>query len=156
MTTKSRTEGQIIRLTHRGRQVIVEPDDEDRFVMTAQNAVKACQDSKQRQEAIRTFKEGFLVPLLDWCRKFLDKVQACYVAAPTTFLQVFVIGKSQKYDFDLSEELSALELKLADTWRVSVLQLPATAPDDLQSFFNTEGAIEVYAELDAAQGQGQP
>jgi hypothetical protein len=157
VVTTERTRGQIIRLSHADGQVIVEPEDEDRFVLTAQTAVKACQDSIRREEAIRTFKGKFLHPLIEWCARHSDRVRACYIPVPVGHIQVFVIGTSPKYDFDLGRELGRLELDLFDTgWRVNVLQLPTAAAEDLQTYFNTEGAIEVYAQLAATPGQGNP
>jgi hypothetical protein len=157
VTTTDRTKGQIIRISHTDGKVVVEPEDEDRFVMTAQSAVQACQESHHREEAIRTFKEEFLNPLYEWCLGHSGKVKACYIAVPVSYIQVFVVGTSQRYDFGLSRELSALELKLADAgWRVSVLQLPAASAEDLQTYFSPEGAIEVYAQLAATPDQGQP
>lgn len=157
VTKESRASDRIIRLSHADGNVIVEPEDEDRFVMTAQSAVKACPDSQRWEEAIRTFKREFLQPLIDWCARHGDRVQSCYIPVPVGHIQVFLVGTSPKYDFDLGRELAALELQLADRgWRVNVLQLPASAAEELQTYFNTEGAIEVYAQLAAASGQGEP
>ena len=155
MTLAEHTKGSIIRLSHAHGNVIVEPEDEDRFVMTAQSAVQACQDRQRREEAIRTFKGEFLHPLFTWCREHADQVYACYVPVPSGCLQVFMVGTAPKYDFALGRALAALELKLSDAgWRVNVLQLPASAAEDLQTYFTTEGAIEVYAQLASAPGQG--
>lgn len=156
MTTAERIRGQTIRLSHHlGKQVVVEPQDEDRFVMTAQSAVKACQDHRRQEEAIRFFKEQFLVPLIQWCLGHQDKVRACYMPFPQGGIQVFILTKSRRYDFAFGKEIADLELSLADVgWRVSVLQIPASDTEDLQTFFKVEGAIEVYAELTPASGEG--
>jgi len=143
---------QYIRLNHSHGQVLVEPEDEDRFVMAAQSAVKACQEGHQREKAIHVFKHQFLTPLILWCQEHHEQVRACYLpAAPGGVIQVFVVGTSEKYDFALGRQLAELELRLAGSgWKVSVIQLPMS--DDLQTYFNAEGAIEVYAQLQAAQG----
>lgn len=153
MAISNRAKGQIIRLGHADGHVIVEPADEDRFVLTAQSAVKACQDRQQHEEAIRVFKAEFLQPLIEWCVGHSDRVQGCYLPTPVGHIQVFMVGSSPAYDFDLGRELAALELQLADAgWHVNVLQLPAGAAEDIQTYFHTEGAIEVYAQLAAASG----
>ena len=108
------------------------------------------------EEAIRTFKQDFLQPLMDWCGSHSSRVQACYIPTPVGHIQVFVVGATGRYDFDLGEELADLELRLADAhWRVNVLQIPASSTEDLQTYFNTEGAIEVYAQFQAAPGEGR-
>ena len=157
MTTADKSRAQIIRLsyTDSGR-VLVTPDDEDRFVLTAQNAVKACQDQRRSEEAIKRFKSDLIVPLVDWCKRHVDRVHACYIPVPAGFVQVFIVGASSKYDFALGEQVAALELSLFDAgWRVNVLQIPRAEDEDLQTYFNVEGAIQVYAQLEAAPGQGQ-
>jgi hypothetical protein len=156
VTGSVRKTGQFIRLSHDGGNVVVEPQDEDRFVITAQSAVKACQDSQYIKQAIQRFKREFLQPVYEWCRAHAGAVGACYVPVPMAYTQVFVVGTSPKYDFRLGDELAALELKLADAgWRVQVLQIPASDEEDLRTYFNTEGAIEVYAQLATTSGQGQ-
>jgi hypothetical protein len=148
---------QLIRLSHAGGKVLVEPEDEDRFVLTAQAAVKACQDQQRQMEAIRTFKVHFLEPLLRWCVARADRVRACYLPAPRGPLQVFVVTSSPKFDFGLAAEVAALELELADLgWRVSVVQIPDTPEDALRTFFDPEGAIEIHAQQPPTQGEGRP
>ncbi len=149
MIATDRIRNSVIRLTQADGNVIVEPEDEDRFVLSAQQAVKACQDSHRRDEAVYAFKREFLEPLIDWCRQHKDKVQACYIPIPKGFIQVFMIGASPKYDFALGKELSELELRLADAgWSVSVLQIPASPEEILLAYFKMEGTIEVYATAD--------
>lgn len=86
----------------------------------------------------------------------LYAVNSCYIPVPVGHVQVFVVGASPKYDFDLGRELAALERQLAaDEWRVNVLQLPASAAEDFQTFFNIDGALEVYTQFKAASRQGE-
>jgi hypothetical protein len=156
MAKADQSKSQIIRLSHADGHVSVEPEDEDRFVITAQSAVKTCQASHPREEAIKTFKQEFVNPLFDWCKTHIGRIQACYIPVPGTQIQVFVVGISPKYDFDLGKELAALELQLFDAgWQtVSILQIPKSSVEELQTFFNTRGAIEVYAQFEATPGQG--
>jgi hypothetical protein len=156
MIATERVRSPIIRLTQAAGNVVVEPEDEDRFVVSAQQAMKACQDSHRQELAVYAFKKEFLEPLIDWCRRHKNQVQACYIPIPKGFIQVFVIGSSPKYDFDLGKELSELELRFADAgWSVSFLQIPASPEEILLGYFKMEGAIEVYAQLAAAPGQGE-
>jgi hypothetical protein len=152
MTTTERPKGQVIRLSHKdGGQVCVEPADEDRFVMAAQNAVEACKDHAGRAKAIQIFKQEFVQPLIEWTLEHRAQIKACYIPMPMGSIQVFVVGTSPKYDFSFGDELAKLELQFADAgWHLSILQLPAAAEEDLQTFFDTEGALEIYAELEAA------
>lgn len=150
MTTTHRKPNPVIRVTQSGGQVMVEPNDEDRFVMTAQSAVRACPDRQRQEESIRLFKQEFLTPLMEWCSNNASRVRACYIPVPRGHIQVFMLGTLPRYDFGLSKDLAALELQLADKgWNINILQLPAAEPEELQAFFNPEGALEVYAKLEA-------
>ena len=51
------------------------------------------------------------------------------------------------FDFDLAEEIAAVERELAKAgWRVGVSQLPAAEDRSLETYFNPDGALEIYAQ----------
>lgn len=146
-----------IRLNFDGGDVIVTPGDEDRFVITAQNAVEACKESHLKNQALQIFKMELLAPLNEWCTKHEQEIDSCYIPMSYRQVQVFVITKSQKYDFVLGEALSALELFFVDKgWRISILQLPKSEEEELHTFFNIKESILVYAKLQAAPGKSNP
>lgn len=152
MPTTGNSQGEIILLNYSDSgMIVVTPEDEDRFVLTAQNAVKACHDRYREEEAIKSFKNKFLVPLSEWCRANAERIRACYVPVPVGHIQVFVIGKGKEFDFELGKDISQLELRLFDAgWRVNVLQIPHSDQEELQTYFNIAGAIQVHAQLAAA------
>ncbi len=156
MAITERIKSQAIQLSYSDSgNVTVTPENEDRFVLTAQNAVRACQEHHLNNEAIKRFKTGFLRPLHEWCLKHASSITACFIAAPTDHLQVFVIGATPKYDFALGKEVSALERQLYDAgWKLSVLQIPDSDEEELQTYFDIEGALQVYAQLQPTPGQG--
>jgi hypothetical protein len=147
----------VILLNYSAGHVTVEPQDEDRFVISAQKAVEACQQRHRHEQTIQTFKKKFLQPLRDWCESHASKVRACYVPPPDAgYLEVYVLGETEKFDFDLGRELAKLELQLADTgWRVNVTQIPDCPGESLRTHFNPDGAIEVYAKPKSASEQGE-
>jgi hypothetical protein len=150
MTTANHS---VIVLNRTSGQVTVEPEDEDRFVISAQEAVKACRNELNADQAIRTFKQEFLAPLRAWCETHSSRVEACFVPPPTGHLAVYVIGVSDRYDFALGDEIAALELALADRgWRVGVMHLPNGPDEYLLSHFNPEGAIKVYGHAESTPG----
>ena len=144
----------VIVLNRTSGQVTVEPEDEDRFVISAQEAVKACQDHQKADHAIRAFKQEFLGPLWEWCFLHAAQVKACFVPRTVGHLEVYVIGTSEQYDFAFGDDVARLELSLADRgWNVSAMQLPDGPDEDLLSYFNPEGAIQVYGNPESAPGQ---
>ena len=62
---------------------------------------------------------------------------------------------SPRFDFNPAQEMAALELRLAKAgWRVGVLQLPHADEESLSTFFNPEGALEVYAKRGPTPQEG--
>jgi hypothetical protein len=144
-----------VRLSYRDGQIMVTPEDQDIFFISAENAANACRNAVKDEERIAGFKAKFLLPLHAWCVAHADRVAACYIPQPTRYIQAFIITTSHRFDFSLAEEIAALERELAaDGWRVGVVQLPAAHDRSLATFFNPEGALEVYAQRGPASEEG--
>lgn len=153
MTKTATPPHKAIQLRYSDGVVMVTPEDEDRFFITAQRAVEACQEAHQFDAAVRSFKEQFVKPLHDWCGERQASIRSCYVPLPAFgHLKVFVVGSSPRFDFALAADVSELELALNDAgWSVNVLQISATSEDDLRTYFNPNDSIQVYdAQLEAA------
>jgi hypothetical protein len=74
---------------------------------------------------------------------------------PTGAIRIFVVTSVEKFDFALAEEIAKLERTLQQAgWRVSISQLPAAEVDSLGTFFSQDGALEVYAQSERTQDQG--
>jgi len=139
--------GKPVRLSYRDGQVMVTPEDQDIFFISAEKATEACREAVKADERIAGFKSKFLLPLHDWCVKRADRVSACYIPLPSGHIQAFIVTTSSRFNFGLAEEIAALERDLASAgWRVGVLQLPQGEDRSLATFFNPEGALEVYAQ----------
>ena len=135
------------RLTFADGEVVVTPKDRDTFLISAERATEACRDAVQLGERLERFQSRLLIPLYEWCAKRSDKIAACYVPLPQRHLQVYVVTKSPRFDFDLMGEIATLELALHDDgWRIDIWQLPATEEDSTTAFFDKEGALEIYAQ----------
>jgi hypothetical protein len=136
-------------------EVEVTPKDRPRFVLSAEKATEACLHAHQEQERFSRFEQHFLIPLHDWCMKHVGHVRACYLPLPGQQIRVFVVTTSPAFDFGLADDLADLELTLARAgWRVGIYQLPAAGEETLATFFDPDGALEIYADGEPAQGQG--
>jgi hypothetical protein len=134
---------------------MVTPEDQDIFFISAERATEACRDAVRHDERVARFGRGFLLPLHEWCVAHAASVSACYIPLPAGHVQVFVVTTSPRFDFGLAEEVAALEMQLAKAgWRVGVSQLPAADKESLSTFFNSEGALEVYAQRGPTPQEG--
>jgi hypothetical protein len=144
-----------IRLSYRDGQVMVTPEDQDIFFISAEKAAEACRQAVQRDDRVKSFKERFLVPLHRWCERHMDRVAACYLPVPSGYLQAFIVTNSKRFDFELGDQIAALERELSkDGWQVGLSQLPAADDRSLTTFFNPEGALEIYAQRESTPEQG--
>jgi hypothetical protein len=126
-------------------------EDKRLLDVSAEKAAEACPDAVRTEPAISAFEARFLRPLHDWCARHADRVAACFVPLPSGHIRAFIVTTSPRFDFALAEELAALERQLAGAgWRVGLSQLPAAEERSLATFFNPEGALEVYAQREPA------
>lgn len=143
-----------IRLNFRSvEQVLVEPGDEDRFLITAREAARACKVAQDEKEWKETFDQ-FLIYLQRWCKSHKDKVAACYVGIGDGTLSIVVCTKAAEYDFDFEDVITDLDLDLVKKfpWCVAeVMQVPSSLKDGQPSL---EQAIMVYGDGSRTQATG--
>jgi hypothetical protein len=155
MTPTTRKKGPV-QLRFDDGQVFVTPKSYDHFMVTARKAVEALQRVGEVEEWVGRFFDEYIPTLHQWSQERTDEVAACYVTLPPgKSIKVFVVSKGN-YDPKLGEEISQLELRLADIdWSSDVAQLPSGDMDELQTFFNPDDAIEVYAQTEPAPREGE-
>lgn len=145
MTTATRR--MPVRLKFNDGQVIVTPQDMDAFFISAERATEACKEAVRRDERFHQFQDDFLIPVHEWCLRHEPEVRSCYMPIPTGSIRLFVVTHSTKFNFPLAEQTASLERQLQRAgWSVSISQLPAAEDDSLGTFFDQEGALEVYAQ----------
>ena len=145
-----------VHLHFAGGKVLITPEDAKRFRIAAGRAVKAIQREKDADEYRRRFQDDYLPRLHAWCEMNREAVRACYLGLPTPHgLTVFVVGSSPRYDFVLGGKISEFALDLEDEgWSSTIIQITHGEPEDLLAFFDPESALEVYAQPEAASGEG--
>ncbi|HLN31557.1 MAG TPA: hypothetical protein VK395_27700 [Gemmataceae bacterium] len=143
---------QPIHLTFRSvESVLVEPDDEDRFMTTSQEAAFACKQASDKKEWQEDFKR-FLHAVSQWCESHKDDVHNGCVGVGDGLLNIFIRTKHKAYNFDLEDELTQLDIDLVKKfpWLVAeVMQLPSNINED-QLF--SENAIIVFGDGRSTQG----
>jgi len=134
------------RIRFKDGQVVVCPEDQDVFLLIAENAIDACREAVRRDERMHHFKESLLRPLVNWAEQHPRRVESMYLAeANTEHLTAYVLTHTERYDFDLAEELAALDLSPGRAGRpISVHQVPRSDDTDLSHFFDPERALQIY------------
>lgn len=147
MTSIPATSKGPIQLHYSGGQVIVTPEDEDRFVLASRQAVSACQSAFVFERAINQFKSEFLDRLHKWCLEHKSSVRACYVPFPSSgcAIKVFMVARSGEFDFELSDLIAGLEIDCESAgWSCDILQIATGSPDELQVFFDPDQSLQVF------------
>ncbi len=147
MTTKKKTAiPSPVRLTFRSvEEVLVESDDEDRFLMTMKEAAHACMQAETEKKWQDDFKR-FLHYVSQWCEARAESVRAGYVGVGDGSLNVFICTHDNAYNFELDDAISELDIALVSEfpWLVAeVLQIPGQIKED-QIF--SENAVSVYGD----------
>jgi hypothetical protein len=135
-----------IQLHYAGGQVVVTPEDQDRFVLASQHAVSACQNAVVLGRLINQFRTEFLGKLHEWCKDHSGSVRACYVPFPSCgcTIKVFIVARSETFDFELSDLIADLEMEYDSAgWPCDILQIATGLPEELQVFFDPEQSIQV-------------
>jgi len=130
-------------------KVVVTAQDQDRFVMTIEQAAAACAEG---DKAIRFGKqlENVLLPKLGaWLAGHQAAVRKAFLTQREGRLLFLVIQSTAPYDRQLADDLTALDLDVArdaslDLIPLSVMALPAV-DDNAAASFMESGPAMVFA-----------
>jgi len=121
-----------------GRKVLVVSRSEDRFFMTAQEAVEACRAANDSARFSQQFND-LLDQLSKWIEANQAKIHRAQVAVRENDLLFLVTQASPAYDDDLMDSLSALDIDVANSDRFSLIRLNVLAiprtPDEASTAF---------------------
>lgn len=135
-----------IQLHWEGVKAVVAPADQERFARHGSWSGLLYPLDLAVERFRRQLVEEFLPAVRQWCEDHRDKVAACYVPLANNHLKVFVLRKSERYDFTLSDDVTDLEMRLFEMhWPVEILQIPDGPPSTVEAFFKPAASIEIYA-----------
>ncbi len=129
-----------LRYIEKDRNVIVKPDDAERFTMTVEETIRACQLNKKVSEFNPIFNR-LLQRLALWIKKHAEKIDDAYITVRDACLFFVVVQKMKTYDRQFEDVLTELDLSIArDTLfadiRLNVLAIPKTSPEAILTFLN--------------------
>lgn len=143
-----------IRLSFRNEtKVVVEPDDEDRFVLTVREAAQACKQAQDDKEWQAKFN-NFLVYLEKWAETHSQKIRTVCVTVADGALNILIATSGESYDVDFDDIITELDITLVKEfpWLVAeVMQVPQCVQSDRIPY---EKAILVYGDGKGASRTG--
>lgn len=129
-------------------QILVTPDDQDRFVTTSSEAAKACRAAQNVLHWKQEF-DAFLKYIHDWCAERTERVACAYLSFSSDGLKLFLLTHGSDYRFDFDDEVSDFDLELDKKFPNcpgEVMQLPETPVESLTSFFDPANAFQLHGE----------
>ncbi len=132
-------------------RVVLEPEDQDRFVLRFGEIIDACQKLRDEDRYIKQF--NILVQRLSAWLTLRSDVQSAYLTLRDSQLVFIAVTESAKYDADFEDELSDLDIELAhdpDLQGVDfgVLSLPSAPDMSLASFMHPSATFELAGDRD--------
>jgi hypothetical protein len=134
--------------------VMVEDKDEDRYLLTVEQAIEACGAHNKEKRAIfkRQF-ENLQAHLGQLTSERKGKVKKVFLTIRDAGLLFLLVTQKKTYDQDFEAELTRLDLEVANSCdfseiQMSVQALPLCDEDNYYSFCNPEWTLE-YKSLNA-------
>ncbi|MCG8408852.1 MAG: hypothetical protein MI923_26910 [Phycisphaerales bacterium] len=134
------------------RSVLISPENEDRFVLSCKETIQAVQ-SGLGEIAFQAELKELIKHISEWVTKRIESLHACYLASRDGDLVVFSVPKSDQYDNLLADELTELDVELAEKfqyWRCQVVQIPGKSSTELAAFLDEEQALAFHGPQDQA------
>lgn len=140
----------IIQLTYNDQgTVVVTPRDEDRFALTIDAAIQACAIHVQREQQLTRFRL-LLNRLAEWlrCQEPKNKISRALLTERDGMLLFLVIMRGTRFDPELENDLTQLELDILDDPQLkdfpfTVMALPQLDEEQLKSFVNPQIVIRL-------------
>lgn len=129
----------------KGRRVLVTPEDEDRFGLTVQEAIDACRARDHSYKFTKQF-EAMLEVLMTWYHCHDADVDKAFLTVHDSRLLFLVVTKHTAYNAEFEDELTKLDLEIAqnekyDVVVLNVLALPPVSMQALSSFLTPESTL---------------
>jgi hypothetical protein len=130
------------------RLVVLTPENEDRFVKSCQWVVEASKLRISRDVWLRELHH-LLTHVHEWAQQHAARIKACMAAQRDDQIAIYVVPSAGVYDFDLSDEITRLDLELAEKFQAcqcDVLQVPESTRNELYDSTGKRLVIHIYGE----------
>jgi len=130
------------------QQVVIEPSDHSKFVMTMEEVIEACRIySKEQRLCFQVQFTDLLNHLGAWAYAHREKIAKTFLTLRESRLLFLVVTQGKAYDDEFESELTTLDLEVAHSdgfsgISLSVQSLPNCGPHAYASFCKPGATIQ--------------
>jgi len=129
------------------REVVITPEDQDRFMTTVNAVIEACKAQEDEKRFCFQFMSLLRDPLARWIKEHADAIHSAYLTIREPGILFLVALRPEKAnDSDLEDSLTELDVSVAndpnyDLVSMSVFSLPYVNEESLLQFLNPKLAL---------------
>ena len=144
------TKQEVLRLHFEDNRIVfVEGKDEDRFILTMSEAIRACKayDSCKEHAFFSRQYKNMLSRLKNWVSENKDVIDRAFLTVQDSGLSFLTVTKTRQYDDEFEERLSDLDLEIARSKEFSLIglnvqSLPNCGPSNYLAFCDPDNTLE--------------
>ena len=125
------------------RPVVMRPANQDLFVQTGGQVIAACRLRISLDLWLQEIGD-MLQYVEEWVRQRDERVSGTWVTPRSTKTVIFVSPQGNRYDFDLTDELVALNDDLSKRFNVGQIEVLQIPLGELDCFVDPETAVQLY------------
>lgn len=127
------------------KNFVLHPEDNDIFVRTGKQIIEGC---RLRISIDVWFNEinTMLAQVQQWAEAHSIKVRSCFFTTKGANVVLYVAPKSQRFDFDLADQIVDLNTELMQKYNVGMIEINQIPWDELDRFLDLETTKKVYGE----------
>lgn len=107
-----------------GDQYLIVPENEDRFVLTSNEVVRACQAYSNAGECVAQYRD-LVEHLIQFTRTYRSRIERALLTVRTRDILFLVVSSQAERDDELSDEVTEFELFVAGKEAYSILRFCA-------------------------------
>lgn len=122
-------------------KVVVTPQEQDRFVLTVQQATAACLGIMPILQYREQFVEGLMPKLIGWLEDHRKQIHKAFLTIRDGGLMLLVVRNKAEFDREFTDELTTFDMEVAQdaglsAIRLDVLALPKVSDKGAMSFMS--------------------
>lgn len=148
VTAKSKKNATAIQIKARedgARSVVLHPENSDLFVRTGNQVIDACRLGISLELWLQEMR-SMCDDVSKWASDHSQHIRSCFCAPRGARVALYFSPKSRGFDFDLADELAALNGKVVKSFNVGMVEVRQVPWEELDRFLDVAAAVHVYGD----------